>query len=178
MPGAAAGPAAEQVERAVEPAVQVGEREAGEPAGGELDRQRQPVEAADDVGDQPQLGRRRRGTGADPAGPVEEDRDRRGPGRVLPRRAREAGAAPAGRCTPRAAPSGSRLVASTDSRGHADRSAVTVSRDRVEQVLAVVDHQQPGALAEERDAGREDVALDDVQVQRRRQGVRDARPGR
>ena len=44
---------------------------------------------------------------------------------------------------------------------------------RVEQVLAVVDDQQPGALAEERDAGREDVALDDLQVQRRRQGVRD-----
>jgi hypothetical protein len=68
----------EEVEGPVQAGVQIGEGERRQPPGGELDGQRHAVEAADDVGDKPQLGRRRT-AGADPSGPVEEDRDGRGP---------------------------------------------------------------------------------------------------
>ena len=40
-------------------------------------------------------------------------------------------------------------------------------------MLAVVDHQEAGAVAEDGDAGRQDVALDDVEVQGRRERVRE-----
>ena len=101
----------------------------GQPAGGELDGQRHPVEPADDVGDQcagppasaAAPGRTRRG-------PVEEDRHRRDASARSWPAARAAAAAPAGRRTRRRSPSGSRLVASTVSRGQAASTAPTVSR--------------------------------------------------
>ena len=119
-----------------------------------------------------QLRRRGRGAGADPAGPVEEDRHRRDPGRVLRVRVgKRERRQPEGvlRGEPeRFAAGGQHRQPRARGQERGDRVA-----RRVEQVLAVVDDQQPGALAEERDAGREDVALDDLQVQRRRQRVRD-----
>jgi hypothetical protein len=53
--------------------VRVGQGEGGQPAGGQLDGRRHSVETADGVGNQAQVRGRRRRTGADPAGPVEED---------------------------------------------------------------------------------------------------------
>ena len=64
-------------------------------------------------------------------------------------------------------PSGSRLVASTVEVG----AAVHERGDDVphggQQVLAVVDHEQLWPGGEERGAGREDIAVHDVQVERR-----------
>ena len=61
----------------------VGEGEGGQSTGGEFDGQRHPVEPVHDVGDRTQLVRRRRGTGADPAGPVEEERYGGDPSKIL-----------------------------------------------------------------------------------------------
>ena len=74
-----------------------------------------------------------------------------------------------------ARPSGCRLVASTVSFGQASRTVPTSSRDGLEQVLAVVDDEQVRAVAEDRDAGRQDVAAYLAQAQRCGQRVRDAR---
>ena len=171
MPRLAAGPPAEQVERAVEAAVQVGERERRQPSRGELDGQRHPVEAADDVGDQFEVRGRGRRAGAHSAGPVEEHRHGGNLRRLLPgARQRERGQ-PEGVFGGQAERLAARRQHAQPRAGRQQR-ADDVARG-VEQVLAVVDHQQAGPVAEQRRAGGQDVARDDVQVQRRGERVRD-----
>ena len=167
MARVAVGTAApEQVERPVEPGVQVGEGEGGQPAGGELDGQRHAVEAADDGSDQPQV----RGRGPDPAGPVEEERHRRHRGEVgLPVGHRER-PEPVGVLggEPERFPAGRQDREPRARREH----DLDGGAGGVEQVLAVVHHEQAGAVAQHREAGRQDVALHDVQPQGRGQRVR------
>jgi hypothetical protein len=75
-------PAAEQVQRAVQALRQLGERERRQSPGGQLDRQRHPVEVAHQLGDEPQLRTGRGEPGPDPGGAVQEHGDRRDLGQL------------------------------------------------------------------------------------------------
>ena len=97
---------------------------------------------------------------------------RGGPGRGTPpptgrARVRLGRPGSAQRCQPegvldRQRRAGSRLVASTDSRGQAVRITSTVSRTASSRCSQLSTTSRPGPVAQHRDAGRQHVALDDV----------------
>ena len=150
--------------------MQVGQRERGQPPGGELDGQRHPVEPADDVGDHRQLRRVPPGTLADPGLALEEDGDGRDSGDVrllIRERQRRQPEDVLGRETERF-PAGGEHGEPRAGRQH----GVDGVADRVQQMFAVVDQQQPLAVAEHGQAGAQHVTLHDIQVQRRGQRVR------
>ncbi len=172
MPGVGAGPSvAQQVERAVQPRLQVDEGERGQPARGQLDGKRHAVELSNDVGDGPELVRRHPVPWPHPRGAVEEDCDRGDVREValvggVGQRERGQPERVLGGQPERFAARGQHGHPGARGQDRADRVA-----DRAEEVLAVVDDQEPGLVAEHGEAGGQDVALHDVQVQGRRQRV-------
>ncbi len=108
-------------------ALQIGQGEGGEPARGELDGQRHPVEPAHDVGDHVEVGRPDRAgrTRAARSRNTSTEGDRAASGRS---RARESGAGASRKTCSTASPSGSRLVPSTVQSGHPASTARTRSR--------------------------------------------------
>ncbi|MDN5930542.1 MAG: hypothetical protein L0I24_05690, partial [Pseudonocardia sp.] len=165
-------PATEQVQRPVQPRRQVSEGERGQPACGELDGQRHPVEGSHDRGDQapvlavageprPDAGRavdeeRHRGAGLGPPVVRSGQRERRQAGRAF-------GGEP------------ERLPAGGQ---HGERGAAVEQggdgvAHGVEDVLAVVDQQQVGAGGQYGDAGREHVPVHHREPQRGGQRVGD-----
>nr|WP_244529605.1 hypothetical protein [Streptomyces wuyuanensis] len=163
--------ACEQVERALQPAVQVVEGERRQPAGRELDRQRHPVQPVHDPGDGPQflLGGRR--TGPDAAGPVQEEGRRRDLRGIL------TGLRQGQRREPKemfsGQPEGFAAGRQQGGSGAAGEDRVDGVADAVEQMLAVVDDQQAGAVGEDGEAGGEHIAPVDLQIECGGQGVRE-----
>ena len=120
------------------------------------------------------------------AGPRVSARRRGGPGAArsrktatdgtsgeIPARDRAAASGASRKAYSAASPSGSRLVASTVSRGQAGQDTSTVSRTASSRCSQLSITSRPRPVAQDGDAGREHVALHDAQVQRRRQRVRD-----
>ena len=153
----------QQAEPLVEPLHDLGRRHHAQPRHGELDRQRYAVEAPAEIDDVADVRRVDGEPGVDQAGPLDEQ-----PNRVVPHRSRRIGGArrhPQRRNhVDRLAPDPQRLAA-----GGQHLHLRTTSedsphqhRDRVEQVLAVVEHQQrpPGA-------DRGDDAVDQLGPRRR-----------
>ena len=136
--------AAEQVQRTVESVAEIAQGQRREPPGGQFDGQRHPVEPAHDVGDD------LRGRPPTAAGPRRTRRARSRKTATDGVRRRSPSAPGSGRGASRelysdGRPSGSRLVVRTERCGQPARIRPTVSRDGVEQVLAVVDHQHDPA---------------------------------
>ena len=163
------GPAAlQQVERGVEPGVEVGERQRPDPAGGQLQRQRQAVEAADDVGHHQRVVALEHQVGLAPAGMRQERGDRRDRGDVAPARLRH---------RQRAQPEdvlGGQAQGLARRGEHGQVGAAVDQRGGqlaggVDDVLAVVEHQH-GRAAGQRVAGRRPhLALRHPEPQRRGQ---------
>ena len=165
--------AAEQVQRTVETVAEIAQGQGREPPGGEFDGQWHAVEPAHDVGDDLQVGLRRRRPTPDPPGAVDEDRH----GRDLPQITVGSGQGQ-GR-QPRAVLGRQAERLPT---GGQDREALATGEDQadgltdgLEQVLAVVDHQHPRLVAQDGDTGRQDVTLSNLEVEGLGEGVR--KPG-
>ena len=161
--GQVARAAGEEVEALLEPGEQRLGREQLRTRGGELDRERQAVEADADLGDRRRVRVRDREVGLHGPGALDEERDR-----VVLRERRRARAGGPGRAGRAAEPgtrarrrggAGARLVASSF-RCRRGREQVGERGRRFEEVLEVVEHEQEPLLGEEmREAlGRRDGA--------------------
>ena len=128
-----AGAAGEQPEAVVEPGRELADRDGPDPPGRQLDREREPVEPGADLADD-DLGRPRRA------------RTRSSP----PARSANSSTASSiaidgiGHTVSPPMPSGSRLVARIRRLGHADEQRLGDARRLVDDVLAVVEHEQRG----------------------------------